>query len=132
MEIMNQIKMYVANDGTIFNTYDDCKRHEDNLASLANIETVDAYYNIYNNEYCTDDNIKILWYRPKNISELNTINEYYNINIPNTAINRWVCVHIFNVNSYIDESIIEMCPYDLFSKFTLFDDKVDPTCITCA
>ena len=126
---MNTVEAYAANDGTLFNTYEDCKRYETRLSNmniLSNIEMRITYYNISSDEGWPDNIIKILWYKPKNILELNAINEYYGINISNTVLNRWVCIHILNINSYIDDSIIERCPYDLYSKFTLFDATIDP------
>lgn len=130
--MIDQIKVYMANDGTMFRRYDDCKNHEtkiNDMTILSNTEMVITYYDVFDNEY-NDNKIKVLWYKPKNESELNAINNYYKTNISKTAINRWICIHITDIHSNIDDYSIEMCPFDLFSKFTIFDSDIEPKCFS--
>ena len=106
-----EYKIYVSTDGEEFYSEHACMQHERNLhreelaEKLKNIEeNVDVrdWTPLDGCEYTEYHDYK--WFKPKNIEEVNVLNEYFDIHyrpINETMIGQWVCLEITDDEVYV-------------------------------
>ena len=96
------LTIYIAEDGTEFNDFYQCDMHEKNLLREKQLEALKSM------EYkeCMDDVIPLdgrehyesydyRWYRPKNIEEIELLNDFFKVEDSDTLtevdIGDWIC-----------------------------------------
>ena len=101
--------IYIAEDGTEFEEYRACELHEKNLRKIKMLdalqlierkESLDDRTPLDGGEYYESHDYR--WYRPKNIEEINILNELFNIEdryvLTDIDIGEWVCIENFDIS----------------------------------
>ena len=106
-----EVTTYIAVDGKEFKSLDDCYQHEDNLkkqeleACLKGIEenlAAEGFTPLDGCEYYEYHTYR--WFRPKNIEEIEVLNDYFNIGyrtLDEDDIDEWVCIEETDDDVYI-------------------------------
>ena len=107
--------IYVAEDGKEFDSYHACNIHEKNLRKLKMLEALQLIEcNKSMNDKTPLDGGEYMechdyrWYRPKNIEEVNILNEVFNVEgcyvLTDIDIGQWICFENFDITDCTHES----------------------------
>lgn len=107
--------IYIAEDGQEFNDYYQCDKHEKNLLrekqlealkSIEYKESMDDVTPLDGGEYYESHDYR--WYRPKNIEEIELLNDVFKVEDSDTLtevdIGEWICFESYDISSCDAES----------------------------